>query len=107
MTRAKRIRVLTQRIRKIVADYRRLSKAFDAAKSAGTMDIDGALSVAIWAAFDTLLGEIDASGWIRWFVFDNDCGKRKRAVKASYRHPYRNICTARQMAEVMVDHEDS
>lgn len=61
-------------LNKIIADYRRLDDACDAAIQAGAMDPDGPLFDAIWRAHDTLADLLDPSERLAWFIYDNKCG---------------------------------
>lgn len=63
-----------EKLQQLIAGYRRLNAAIDAAKNAGCIDIDGELFTAIHCAMDAHLEMIDADEWITWFVYENDCG---------------------------------
>lgn len=88
----------------IVADFRRLSAACEAARRAGCLDIDGPLHEAIWRSFEGMLSHADVAGWISWHLWDNDCGKKRG--KASAGRALRVIHTSRQLARLIVETEE-
>ena len=91
----------------IVADYRLLDHACDAALKAGAMDSNGPLHDAIWRAFQGMLDQIDVDGWINWFIYDNDCGKKQREAKGCGKRGMTPIKTSRHLARLIVESEDS
>lgn len=93
-------RILTDKITCIVADYNRLSEACDAAISAGCMDIDGPLHDAIWRSHSELLKHADSDGWLSWFIYENDCGKKK--LTANFIGKSHKITTPAQLAKFIV-----
>jgi hypothetical protein len=66
----------------LVSKYEALNKACEAASKSGTLDPNGPLFEAIWSSFESMLSIIDRDGWIAWYIYDNECGKKK--LKASY-----------------------
>ena len=95
------IKLWTNRIARIVADYKRLAAACDAAEKAGAMHPEGPLHEAIWKSHSLLLAQCDFAGWVSWFIFDNECGKKKLA--ASVRKGSMTIIrTPAQLAKLLV-----
>lgn len=103
MTRLQKIDQLEKRIVAVVATYRRLTAATDAARQAGCLDIEGPLHDAIWRGFDELLALIDADGWLHWYLWENACGEKRFEARARGDTPLRKIATPRQLARLMVD----
>jgi hypothetical protein len=66
----------------LIREYKSLYKVCEAANKSGTLDPNGPLFEAIWSSFESLLNIFDKEGWISWYIYDNECGKRK--LKASY-----------------------
>ena len=104
MTKKERIEKWTDKIERIVKDYRHLTACCDAASDAGVLDVDGNLYTAIWAMFDSMLDMDDHSGWISWYVFENDCGAKK--MEAGYDGKLSKITTPRQLAKLIVEGEN-
>jgi hypothetical protein len=69
-------RIVTQ----CVESYQNLSAACDKAIAAGAMDINGPLHEAIWTGFEKTLALLDVNGWISWYIYENDCGKKMLEV---------------------------
>ena len=88
----------------IVADFKRLDHAQDAAMKAGCFDPNGPLCEAMSKAWDNLLSRVDVDGWIAWFIYENDCGKKK--LKAGPESGYRTIKTTRHLAVLIVESEE-
>lgn len=106
MTRIKRIDHWQSIVDGIVTDYRRLDNACAAALKAGAMDSNGPLFDAIWLCFDGMLKRIDVDGWISWFIFDNDCGKKAMQATASGKRKIKPIKTPRHLARLIVASEE-
>lgn len=87
----------------IVADYKRLDRACDAALKAGAMDASGPLFEAIWRSFQGMLERIDEDGWIAWFIYDNDCGKKQRKAEVCRKRGMTPIKTTRHLARLIVE----
>lgn len=104
MTSKQKIAHWEKTIVSIVGHYKRLDAACDAAAKAGGLDLLGPLNDAIWEGFSGMLALIDASDWISWFIYENDCGKR--AFEAGYDGKTRPIRTARQLAKLITKHEN-
>ena len=66
----------------LINKYKALNKACEAASKSGTLDPNGPLFEAIWSSFESFLNILDREGWISWYIYDNECGKKK--LKASY-----------------------
>ena len=90
----------------IVADYRRLNSACDAALKAGAMDANGPLYDAIWKCFHTMLDRIDVDGWISWFIYDNECGKKQHKAKGYGKRGATSIKTSCHIARLIVESKD-
>lgn len=93
-------RIWTAKITRIVADYQRLSAACDTAVKAGCLDINGPLHEAIWKSHGELLAQCDFDGWLSWFIYDNDCGKKK--LIAHFIGKSHKIATPAQLAKLIV-----
>jgi hypothetical protein len=106
MTRIKRIDRWQSIVDGIVADYRRLDNACDSALKAGAMDANGPLYEAIWRSFQGMLERIDEDGWINWFIYDNDCGKKQREAKGCGKRGMTPIKTSRHLARLIVESEE-
>jgi hypothetical protein len=78
MTRNQRIKHWERLITAIVADYKALDAACNAANAAGCLDPNGRLFAATWRVFEGMLDRVDSSGWIAWFIYENQCGERGR-----------------------------
>jgi len=64
---------LQAKIERIVALYKKMSKAFEGAR--GIIDPNSELFSASWEAFEGMLKEIDQDNWISWYIWDNQCGE--------------------------------
>ena len=106
MIRNKRIDLWQTITDGIVADYKRLDHACDAAMKAGAMDANGPLYEAIWRSFQGMLERIDEDGWITWFIYDNDCGKKQREAKGCGKRGMTPIKTSRHLARLIVESEE-
>lgn len=106
MTHNKRINLWASIVDGIVADYRRLSNACDAARQAGTLDPHGPLHDAVWRMFAGMLERVDEDGWIAWFIYDNDCGANAMTAKGCGKGMATKIKTSRQLARLIVASED-
>lgn len=85
-----------KKIELVVSAYKSLARVCDAAIKAGCMDVNGPLHESIWRSFDKMLEAIDCAGWISWFIYDNECGK-KHLMAGLSRKP-RKIKTVRDLA---------
>jgi hypothetical protein len=104
MKKSERINQWEEKIKKIVLGHKQLDDCCNAAYDIGTLNVDGKLSNAIWVMYDTLLGLIDESEWISWYVYENGCGEKK--MEAGYDGKLDEITTPRQLAELIVKGED-
>jgi len=95
------IKLWTDKITRIVADYKRLDAACESARKAGCMDMEGPLFDAIWKSHSELLEQCDFCGWISWFICDNECGKKKLSAKSQGEKKQR-ITTPAQLAKLIV-----
>ena len=84
----------------VVAEYKRLSAAMDAAAKAGCMDTNGPLFDAVWRSFDGMMKLVDRDGWITWFVFENDCGAKGMSASVPGKAA-RKIRTTKQLARII------
>jgi rhamnogalacturonyl hydrolase YesR len=105
MNKKQRILYWEAVIKAIIADHKALDKACLKAIEAGAMDANGQLFTAIWKAFDGLLGHLDQSDWLSWFIYDNDCGKAGREAKVGTHMKLKPIRTPRQLAELITKYE--
>jgi hypothetical protein len=106
MKRIKRINLWQSIVDGIVTDYRRLANACDAAMKAGAMDSNGPLNDAIWRSFQGMLDRIDGDGWIIWFIYENDCGKKAKQANGCGESAMKPIKTTRQLARLIVESEE-
>jgi len=107
MTRIQKIDRWQAVIDSIVADFRRLTAACEAARRAGCLDIDGPLHEASWRSFDTMLGHVDVQGWIAWHIWDNACGKKRGKASSGGPRAFRVVHTSRQLARLIVETEEA
>jgi len=87
------------KVKTIINSYHRLSAACDAYRAIGAMEVDGELHNAIWTSFEHMLSIIDEDGWISWFIYENDCGKRK--MKAGYDGKNKVIDTPEKLVKLI------
>lgn len=102
MTRIQKINHWQPIVAGIVADWRRLDGACDAAMKAGCMDPEGPLHDAIWRSFQGMLERVDVDGWISWFIYDNGCGSKGAEAKGCGKRGMRPIKTERDLAVLIV-----
>ena len=105
MNRIERIDLWQSIVDGIVTDYRRLDNACNAAMKAGAMDANGPLYDAIWRSFAGILERIDDDGWINWFIYENECGKKSMKAGAGKRGRT-PIKTSRHLARLIVESEE-
>lgn len=105
MTRNERIDHWQNIIDGIVADYKRLKHACDAAIKVGAMDGDGPLYDAIWNSFEGMLDRLDVDGWIAWFIHDNVCGKKGMQAKGCGSGKKAPVKNSRHLAKLIVESE--
>lgn len=103
--RRQRINRWQASIERIVADYRQLDAACDAALRAGVLDPSGPLYDAIWRAHEGMCCELDLYGWIDWYLHENDCGEKAFSGTSGHR-PAAPVRTPRQLARLIVESED-
>ena len=104
MTNKERIDKWEEKIERIIKDYKNLTACCDACFDAGMLDVDGKLYTAIWAMFDNMLDMVHRSGWISWYVFENDCGAKK--MEAGYDGKLSKIIKPRHLAKLIVEDEN-
>jgi hypothetical protein len=107
MTKPQRIAAWEAKIVPIVAAFQRLRDATDKANEAGTLDPNGALFQATWGSFGAMLKLIDSGGWIGWFLYENQCGKRGFEATPCAGKKSRKVRTPRQLARLIVEWEDA
>ena len=101
MNKKEQIDQLTHKIDVIVDAYRQLDDICDKAFKAGVLDCDGSFYRAICNSFEEMLKLLDIDGWISWYIYDNDCGKK--AMKAGYHGKTKPIRTSRQLAQLILN----
>ena len=106
MTKNKRIELWQTIVDGIVSDYKRLNDACNAAIKAGSMNQDGPLFDAIWRSFQGMLESIDEDGWINWFIYENECGKKAMIARARSEKKMTPIKTTRHLARLIVESEE-
>jgi len=104
MINKERIDEWEEKIKEIICKYLDLSEKCSAAEAAGVLDPEGKLFTSIWSTFDAMLEIIDPNDWISWYIFDNDCGKKK--MEAGHGDVLNEITTPRQLAKLIVETED-
>ena len=87
------------KVKTVINAYQRLSAACKAVSDVGAMDINGELHNAIWIMFEKMLIICDHDEWIWWYIYENDCGKRK--MKAGYDGKLRIIDTPEKLAKLI------
>jgi hypothetical protein len=107
MTKPQRIAAWEAKIAPIVEAFQRLRDATDNANADGTLDPNGELFMATWCAFEELLGMLDSGGWICWFLYENQCGKRGFEATPCAGKKRRKVRTTRQLARLIVEWEDA
>lgn len=88
-----------------VSKYKDLNKACEAANKSGTLDPNGPLFEAIWSSFESFLSLIDNEGWISWYIYDNECGKRKLKASTGKNKPLVKIDTNLKLVNFLVEIE--
>jgi hypothetical protein len=97
---------LTTILLDVEARYRRLDAAMSAARAAGCLDIEGELHNAAWHVFDGWIRHLDkhfTDGWLSWWIYDNEFGRKAFEASGSRKARLRSIRTARQMARLILD----
>ena len=90
-----------------VTKYKDLDKACENASKSGTLDPNGPLFNAIWSTFDNMLLLIDHSdGWIMWYIYDNECGKKKLKASTGKDKPLLKIDTDLKLVKFLVEIEE-
>ena len=89
----------------VLAVYERLNKSCDAAIAAGAMDINGPLYDAIWRGFSRMLRHIDYDGLVEWFIWENDCGRKRLTAKCAGMKKETAISTPRGLAKLIAKSE--
>jgi hypothetical protein len=54
-----------------------------------------------------MLKMLDAGGWICWFLYDNECGKKAFTASPRAGVKPRHVRTPRQLARLIVEWEDA
>lgn len=92
------------KINQVVKVFKTLSAACDKAHAAGCLEPEGNLDKVIWTSFESLVDTVDCGGWISWFIWDNQCGKKKlpAAVNSSELKPIR---TVKDLAKLIAKYE--
>lgn len=106
MNQTKQVELWESIIKGIVADYKRLDQACNAALDAGAMDSNGPLYDAIWRTFSGMLTRIDTESWISWFIYDNRCGKKGLKAKGCASIQMTPVKTALHLARLIVESEE-
>ena len=84
----------------IINRYKKLSAACDKATEAGCLDSSGPLFDAIWRAWSEWVSTSEHADLIDWYVYDNDCGKRKLTINVDgIEHVVGNV---KQLHKVMI-----
>ena len=105
MTRNQQIKQWEKLIAAIVADYKALDAACDAATEAGCLDPNGKLFQSIWDTFERMIDRVDTNGWIAWFIYDNQCGER--GGKAGLTGKAKPVKTPLDLAKLIVRWEEN
>lgn len=103
--KSKRYEYWTEVVETSVSKYKDLNKACEAASKSGTLDPNGPLFNAIWMSFDSMLSLINPDGWIGWYIYDNECGKRKLKASTDKDKPLKKIDTNSKLVNFLVEIE--
>jgi hypothetical protein len=90
------------RISTIVDVFKRLDAEAEKWTEIGALEIDCELHQAIFCGFEELLSLLDESGWIHWYIFDNECGDHRLSARPNAESDMREIITPRDLAELIV-----
>ena len=93
----------SQVVETLVSKYKALNKACEAASKSGTLDPNGPLFEAIWSSFDSMLTLVDSDGWIAWYIYDNECGKKKLKASTGKNKPFLKIDTNSKLVNFLVE----
>ena len=93
----------SQVVETLVSKYKALNKACEAASKSGTLDPNGPLFEAIWSSFDSMLTLVDSDGWIAWYIYDNECGKKKLKASTGKNKPLLKIDTNSKLVNFLVE----
>ena len=103
--KSKRYEYWTEVVETLVSKYKDLDKACGAASNSGTLDPNGPLFEAIWSSFDSMLSLVDTGGWIGWYIYDNECGKKKLKASTGKNKPLLKIDTNLKLVNFLVEIE--
>lgn len=103
--KSKRFEYWSEVVETSVNKYKILNKACEAATKSGTLDPNGPLFNAIWSGFENMLSLVDIDGWIGWYIFDNECGKRKLKSSTGKDKPLMKIDTNLKLINFLVEIE--
>tara|TARA_B110000503_G_C7008262_1_gene354551 strand:- start:268 stop:597 length:330 start_codon:yes stop_codon:yes gene_type:complete len=106
MNKKDRIAKWEKLIIELVDNYKGLKCVCYDATEAGCLQVDGALHETIWNCFEGMLSMMDCSGWLEWYIFENDCGKHEMAASATTVGELRVIKTPKDLARLIVIDED-
>jgi len=102
---AKRIKHWKEIVDKIVSVYNKFDSACSASINAGSMDVNGPLYDSIWRGFAVMLNMVDCQGWIHWYIYENECGKKKFTAASVKDKKLKKITTSKELAELIVESE--
>lgn len=100
---------LIKKLDKIVNLYQKLTSATDKANEAGCLEVEGPLFNAIFLAFEGMLNIIeesfDASDWINWHLYENQCGENQLVAKSSNMPNPQKICNTKDLAKLILNEQ--
>jgi hypothetical protein len=104
--KSKRCEYWSEIVETSVSKYKALNKASEAANKSGTLDPNGPLFEVIWSSFESMLSLIDRDGWIAWYIYDNECGKKKLKASTGKDKPLLKIDTDLKLVKFLVEIEE-
>ena len=69
-------KITPEQIDTILDAHKQLQTSIDAAIDVGCLDINGKLFEHMWTLYGKTSQIIDPNGWIDWYIYDNDYGKK-------------------------------
>ena len=93
------MKLTLEQLTKILAEYKELSDACDAARAAGCLEIEGRLQNAIWSSIETVISFFDPEGWIMWHILENEYGAKE--YEAGYGSDMKKIKTPEDLFWLM------
>ena len=96
-------KITAEQVDDIVKAYTELKEVFEAAEKLGCIDINGKLFEKTWRLYDRTSKPLGPEGWIDWYIWDNDCGKK--GYECKYNGKTIAVTNTKQLAEIMNSYE--